>query len=229
MLKTTFKKIVCFILCLILAACNLQPVHVPHIIDNIPQRVQYICSQTQNLSPKVLALALIAYNKAQKDGYGDKHILTIIDYSNPSTRNRFWVIDLDHNKVLFREMVAHGENSGDLYATNFSDNIDSKQSSIGVFVTAKDSYFGRHGYSLRIKGLEPGYNSNAWSRAIVIHAAPYVCPEFLQKNGFVGRSWGCPAINPRDIKNVINTIRGGTIIFAYANVPDWLQHSYYLH
>jgi hypothetical protein len=216
-----------FALCL--TACQLQKPHIPHIVDNVPDRAKVLAAQTQYLSPKVAALALYAYNNAQKAGYGERHILTIIDYSRPSDCNRFWVIDLDHNKVLFKELVAHGINSGDLYATNFSDSINSRASSVGMYMTAPQAYYGRHGYSLRLEGLEPGFNGNAWSRSIVIHPAPYVCKEFIAQHGIVGRSWGCPALNPKDVKKIISTIKGGTLIFAYANDPKWLQQSKFLH
>ncbi len=224
-----FNRLACLLLMVCLSACQLQKPHIPHYVDNVPQRAKIIASQTQYLSPKVTALALYAYNNAQYAGYGEKHILTIIDYSQPSDYNRFWVIDLDHNKVLFKELVAHGINSGELYATKFSDGIDSKASSIGMYVTAPNAYVGRHGYSLRLSGLEPGFNGNAWSRAIVIHAAPYVCNEFINVHGIAGRSWGCPALNPKDSKRIINTIRGDTLIFAYANNPRWLAHSRFLN
>jgi hypothetical protein len=229
MLKSLAKIIwpifaVCFF-----TSCTLKPVHTPYYVDNISQRAQYIAAQTCYLTPKVVALALIAYNKVQAQGYGEKHILTIIDYSDPSNHNRFWVIDLSTNKVLFRELVAHGIGSGELYATHFSDKIDSRTTSIGMYITAQNDYHGRHGHSLRLKGLEAGFNGNAWSRAIVIHSAPYVCNQFIQKHGFVGRSWGCIALNPKDINQIIATLKGGTLIFAYANDPNWLNHSNLLH
>lgn len=229
MLNKIFRKMFLSVLLVMLAACALYRTHTPHYVDNIPLRAQIIAKQTRNLSPKVVALALVAYNKAQSEGYGDKHILTIIDYSAPSTRHRFWVINLDTNKVLFKELVAHGMGSGELYATKFSDQIDSKETSIGMYMTAPEAYDGRHGYSLRLKGLEPGFNTNAWSRAIVIHSAPYVCDGFIKQHGFAGRSWGCPALNPKDIRAIINTIKGGSLIFAYANNPQWLNHSKFLN
>ena len=230
MFKSFLKIIiVAFIFGLGSTSCTIQNRHVPQYVENIPQRAQYIASQSHYLSPKLVVMALNAYNKAQSLGYGEKHILTIIDYSEPSTCSRFWVIDLNTNKILFQELVAHGQGSGSLYATNFSDQINSKSTSVGVYLTAPSPYYGRHGYSLRLKGLEPGFNGNAWTRAIVLHSAPYVCQSFAHTHGFVGRSWGCPALNPKDIKQIINVLKGNTLIFAYGNNPDWLKHSHFLN
>ena len=225
-------KIILWILLILglvgLSACSLRQPHIPHYVDNIPQRAQSLAAQTKYLSPRLAALALFAYNNAQRAGYGDKHILTIIDYSAPSSRHRFWVINMDTNTILFKELVAHGVGSGELYAVKFSNRIDSKETSIGMYLTAPEAYEGRHGYSLRLDGLEPGFNSNAWSRAIVVHAAPYVCDGFIQQHGFAGRSWGCPALDPRNVHAIIATIKGGSLIFAYGKDPTWLRHSRFL-
>lgn len=218
-------------LVLLLNGCVTQSAHrhTPQYIDHIPYRAAFLVAQTQDLTVRVATLALQAYNKAQAAGYGDKHILTIIDYSEPSTEHRFWVIDLDSNKVLFHELVAHGVGSGALYATRFSDQINSKETSIGLFLTAQNPYRGRHGESLHLQGLEPGFNGNVWARSIVIHAAPYVCDQFVHQHGMVGQTWGCPALNAKDVRQIINTIKGGTLLFAYANDPNWLQHSRFLN
>jgi hypothetical protein len=214
-----------------LSGCDtlFAPAHQPHIVNQIPQRAQHIANQTVGLSPQIVALALKAYNKAQLQGYGEKHILTIINYSRASTNNRFWVINLDSNKVLFRELVSHGIGSGDLYATKFSDTVNSRETSLGMYMTAKDGYKGRHGYALRLYGLEPGFNGNAHARAIVIHGAPYLCPAFIKEHGIAGRSWGCPALDPKQLKQIINTIRGNTLVFAYGNDPKWLKRSKFLN
>ena len=216
---------------LLLACCATQSAHhrVPHYIDHIPERAIIIAQQTRYLTPQIVVLALHAYNKAQAAGYGEKHILTIIDYAEASTHNRFWVIDLDRNKVLFRELVAHGMGSGMLYATRFSDQINSKTTSIGLFVTAATDYRGRHGRALRLRGLEPGFNGNAWTRAIVIHAGSYVSDRFIHAHGYVGCTWGCPALSAKDLNQIIATIKGGTLVFAYANDANWLAHSKFLH
>jgi len=227
-----FNRLILFICTLLITCCVTQPgyQHVPHYLDHIPERASALAAQTRYLTPSLASLALTAYNKAQAAGYGGgKHILTIIDYSEPSTRNRIWVIDLDSNKVLFRELVAHGIGSGMLYATQFSDQVNSKTSSIGMYQTANNDYRGRHGHALRLQGLEPGFNGHALHRAIVVHAAPYVCDSYIKKYGYTGCTWGCPALNPKDINQIIATIKGGTLLFAYANDPNWLAHSRFLH
>ncbi len=187
-----------------------------------------ILHQAQHLDPKVLDLGLTAYKCARQRGLDKKGILTIIDYSKPSTQKRLWVIDLNQNKVSFSEHVAHGQGSGDNYAKYFSDRNASHQSSLGVFLT-KNTYFGHKGYSLRLAGLEKGYNAHALQRAIVMHGASYATPSFIAKVGRLGRSWGCPAISPKLVKPTINKIKNGTLVFAYYPKREWLQGSHFLH
>jgi hypothetical protein len=179
------------------------------------------------LDPKVLNLALRAASAAWERGVGAKHLLTVIDYSLPSTRRRLWVLDLEHDKVLFHELVAHGKGSGDNYATRFSDEEGSLQSSLGLF-EATTTYRGQHGYSLRLKGLEEGFNERALERSIVIHGAWYVTEAFAAQHGRLGRSWGCPALDRAVAKEVIDTIKGGTLVFAYYPDEKWLSESRFL-
>jgi hypothetical protein len=124
-----------------------------------------------------------------------------------------WVIDLSSNRLLFHEYVAHGSGSGGNSASRFSNRDGSHQSNIGLMKTA-ETYSGKHGYSLKLDGLERGWNSNARSRAIVIHAADYVSEAFIQANGRLGRSWGCPALRPEISRKVIDTIKGGSLVFG---------------
>jgi hypothetical protein len=224
------KPLVLSVLTGLLPACvsNAPPKHIPYVVNDINQRAKIIAAQDRNLRSSVVKLALKAYNRAQMDGYGDSHHLTIIDYSLPSTTTRMWVIDLHTNRILFREKVAHGVGSGELYATKFSDQVNSRQSSIGMYLTAEDGYVGRHGYALRLQGLEPGFNQHAMERAIVLHSAPYISDEYIERHGYLGQSWGCPAINPKDLHRVVNTIKGRSLLFAYANVPNWLHQSRFL-
>jgi hypothetical protein len=154
--------------------------------------------------------------------------LTLIDYSLPSTQPRLWVFDLRSGRVLFKELVAHGRNSGDNMATRFSDVMESRESSLGLFRTA-DSYVGHNGYSLRLDGLEPGFNSHARERAIVMHGAPYVDPAVAKTNGRLGRSWGCPALREAVARQVIDTVRDGGVIFSYYPDPAWLKASTFLN
>jgi hypothetical protein len=154
--------------------------------------------------------------------------LTLIDYSLPSTTPRLWVFDLRTGKLLFNELVAHGRNSGDNMATRFSDAMESRETSLGLFRTA-DTYVGHNGYSLRLDGLEPGFNGNARERAIVMHGAPYVDAKVAQANGRLGRSWGCPALRDAVARQVIDTVRDGGVIFSYYPDPAWLKTSKFLN
>jgi hypothetical protein len=124
------------------------------------------------------------------------------------------VIDLSTKKVLFHELVAHGKGSGDNYARRFSNEHQTRASSLGLFLT-KGTYEGKHGYSLKLRGLEPGVNDKAEARAIVMHAASYVSEAFAAKHGRLGRSWGCPALDERVAKRLIDAIKGESLLFAY--------------
>jgi L,D-transpeptidase-like protein len=154
--------------------------------------------------------------------------LTLIDYSLPSTTPRLWVFDLGTGKLLFNELVAHGRNSGDNMATQFSDAMESRETSLGLFRTA-DTYVGHNGYSLRLDGLEPGFNGHARERAIVMHGAAYVDANTAKANGRLGRSWGCPALREAVARQVIDTVRGGGVIFSYYPDPAWLKASKFLN
>ncbi|WP_447934221.1 murein L,D-transpeptidase catalytic domain family protein [Stenotrophomonas lactitubi] len=150
--------------------------------------------------------------------------LSVIDYSRPSTEPRMWVFDLARQRLLFEEWVAHGRNSGENRTEHFSNRDGSFMSSLGAF-TAQETYMGGNGYSLRLAGLEPGFNDRARARAIVIHGAPYVNPSTAQLQGRLGRSLGCPAVRLSVAKPLIDALRGGTMVFAYYPDQDWLKHS----
>jgi L,D-transpeptidase-like protein len=149
-----------------------------------------------------------------------KDVLTIVDYSQPSTQKRLYVIDLKTDQLLFNTRVAHGKNSGLLYSDQFSNEARSNQSSLGVFVTNDDTYVGHHGTSLRIKGLEEGINDKVASRAVVIHSAWYMGDDFLKTHGYGGRSNGCLAVSKLDINKVIELTVGRSVIFSYAPQED---------
>lgn len=183
--------------------------------------------QKTHLKPQVAKLAIMAYGRAKQRGFAKKGIITIIDYSLPSSQKRMWVLDLVHHKLLYHTLVAHGKNTGNLTANSFSNQAGSLKSSIGVFQTG-NTYVGHKGYSLRLLGLENNFNSNAMSRAIVVHGAAYVNENFARSHGRLGRSWGCPAIAPNLAKPVINTIKGGSVVFAYYPDKNWLSKSAFL-
>jgi hypothetical protein len=168
------------------------------------------------LSPQALAAALDAVSCAHARGVsGRANLLTLIDYSLPSTAPRLWVFDLEHGKVLFHELVAHGAGSGDNYAVRFSNVDASRQTSLGLFLTG-GTYEGGNGYSLRLRGLDPGINDLAEYRAIVMHGAWYVSPDQIRRYGRLGRSWGCPALPKAIAPRVIDTIKDGTFLFAWS-------------
>lgn len=177
-----------------------------------------------NLNPVVLQLAVNAMQCAIDNGLSPASKLSVIDYSLASTQARLWVFDLQTGRLLFNELVAHGKNSGDNYAKSFSNQLGSLQSSLGLFVT-KDTYDGSNGYSLRMEGLDQGFNDKAMERAIVFHGAPYVNPEHIEKFGRIGRSWGCPAVNAGVAKKVIDTIKGEQFLFSYYPDKRWLSSS----
>ncbi|MGB0432550.1 MAG: murein L,D-transpeptidase catalytic domain family protein [Bacteroidia bacterium] len=156
------------------------------------------------------AIGRIEHNKAVKKNA----LMVIIDFSLPSTKERFYVIDLKNKKLNYHTLVAHGRNTGENMAKNFSNVNGSKKSSLGLFVTA-ETYTGKHGYSLKLDGLDKGINDNARERLIVIHGADYVTPEFAKQQGRLGRSWGCPALPPVHTKKIINAIKGRYPLFAY--------------
>src|SRR5688572_26531185 len=185
--------------------------------------------ETSGISTSVLQLAIAAVSCAVNSGAIETpRTLTVIDYSLPSTEQRLWVFDVPSGRVLFKELVAHGRNTGENRATSFSDVMNSRQSSLGLFVT-RETYVGSNGYSLRMDGLEPGFNGNALDRAIVMHGAPYVDPALAKQQGRIGRSWGCPALREAVARDVIDTVRGGGVIFSYYPDKDWLTHSRFLN
>jgi hypothetical protein len=168
-------------------------------------------------------VSFAAFNKAYQ-GYmnlkkagklNDNNVISIADFSLISTAKRLWVIDLAQRKVLFNTQVAHGQGSGGDYATVFSNTDQSHQSSIGFYVT-KSTYCGKHGCSLKIAGMDKGFNDNAEARNVVIHPANYCSPSYVNQNKKLGRSWGCPAVSPELAQPIINTIKDGTMLFVYA-------------
>jgi hypothetical protein len=174
-----------------------------------------------------LDLALRAYACGSARGEFAQPVLTLIDYSRPSTAPRLWVLDLAEGRVRFHTLVAHGQGSGLARAVAFSNDPGSKQSSLGLFRT-DEVYEGTHGYSLRLVGLESGVNDLAYPRNIVIHGADYATATFASRHGRLGRSWGCPALDPAVHRNVIDAIRGGSALFAYYPDAHWLASSPYL-
>ncbi|MBE0662415.1 MAG: murein L,D-transpeptidase catalytic domain family protein [Bacteroidales bacterium] len=173
----------------------------------------------------LLHLALSGYDLLKQDNFINRpEVITIIDFSLPSTSERLWVIDLDQAKVLFHSLVSHGRNSGELMAENFSNTPGSFTSSPGFYTTG-ETYFGQHGLSLKLNGLEKGINDKARERAIVIHGADYVTPDFISKHGRLGRSHGCPAVPTQLSKEIIETIKDGSCLFIYVPKDSYTSKS----
>ena len=156
--------------------------------------------------------------------FNNENLITIIDFSKPSTEKRFFIIDLKNQKLLHHILVAHGKNSGFNEAEKFSNTNQSKQTSLGIFTTA-ETYIGKHGYSLRLDGLEKGVNDNARKRAIVVHGAKYVSADFIEDHGRLGRSWGCPAIPVEFTSEIIDLIKNGSCFYIYADDENYLNNS----
>ncbi|WP_397458893.1 murein L,D-transpeptidase catalytic domain family protein [Pseudomonas asplenii] len=180
------------------------------------------------LNPLVLKNALNAMQCAVRQGHEQSERLAVIDYSLPSTARRLWIFDLRKKTLVLRDLVAHGQKSGENFATRFSNREGSYQSSIGLFRT-QESYEGSHGYSLRMDGLEPGFNDRARDRDIVIHAADYVSPLWSKREGRIGRSQGCPAVRPQVAKQVVDKLKDGQFMFSWYPDRHWLKSSAYLN
>jgi len=195
--------------------------------QNLSTKINHLSKKAPQLRKKVLTLAVMAYQKALTHGNVKKSVLTVIDYSLPSWKQRMWVFDIKTERLLYNTYVAHGKNSGLDIPHQFSNRFSSKQTSLGTYVT-KGTYIGSKGYSLNLEGLEKGFNDNAYVRRVVIHGAWYVEPDFIKRSGRAGRSWGCPSIAQTLARPVINTIKGGSIVFAYYPDRNYLSHSGYV-
>ncbi|MDR7130868.1 hypothetical protein J2X69_003227 [Algoriphagus sp. 4150] len=173
-------------------------------------------------SKEVFTLAIQGWNKMK--GNLKSKVLTVIDFSLPSTAKRMWVIDPEKGEILLNSVVSHGRNSGDLMASAFSNQPESFKSSLGFYTTA-ETYSGKHGYSLRLDGLEKGFNDQARNRAIVIHGADYAKEEFAKTVGRLGRSLGCPALPSELSAEAIDLIKDGSLLFIFGNDDDYLTKS----
>ncbi len=195
-------------------------------LKHAPFRVDESAYTRSGLRPEVLKQALTAYDNAYANGDVKRSTLTVVDYSMPSDQKRMWVIDLRTGKVLHHVLVSHGSGSGGRNSTEFSNRDSSHQTSIGVMKTG-ETYSGKHGYSMRMDGLEEGFNDQVRNRAIVMHSASYVNDE-RARNKSVGRSWGCLAMDKKVSADVIDTVKNGTLVVSYYPDPKWQQQSEYL-
>jgi len=211
----------------LLAVCLFVP-RAANASDASFTRTDFDKSELGSIETEIFDLALGAASCAVKSGaVSEPRTLTVIDYSKPSTEKRLWVFDLTSRELIYEELVAHGQGSGENLASHFSNDAESHRTSLGLFKTA-DTYVGKNGYSLRLDGLDKGVNDHARDRAIVMHGAPYVSDTFARANGRLGRSWGCPAVSADVARQMIDRVKGGGLVFAYYPDANWLKTSKYL-
>ena len=220
----TFMRRLCLAAITLCATCG------PALAAGSNNQILYskLTKAAPDLNPTVLKSALNAVQCAVSSGDRQATHLAVIDYSQPSTARRLWIFDLSKRTLVLRDLVAHGQKSGENFATQFSNRMGSYQSSLGLFRT-QESYEGSHGYSLRMDGLEPGFNDRARDRDIVIHAADYVNPLWSERQGRIGRSQGCPAVRPQVARQVIDKLKDGQFMFAWYPDQRWLKSSAYLN
>ena len=191
---------------------------------NVYQNISYEPNQdTIPFEPFALAMRGFMHLKHTQE-LTDTQFISIIDFSKYCNKKRLWVLDLVHQKVKFNEWVAHGKRSGNDYATTFSNRHNSQKSSLGFYVTG-GTYWGRNKFSLKLHGLEKSFNSNAFSRGIVIHGANYISNNIVNRNERIGRSFGCPAVSKSSNNRIINTIKGGSCLFIYHPTSYYLNNS----
>lgn len=177
----------------------------------------YSNAKNSGLSAHVLKAALNSYDWAKTHTkIHNQNVLTVVDYNLPSTAKRLWVLNLKTDKVLMHTLVAHGHNSGLNYATHFSNANNSHETSLGIYETSSNPFYGEHGRALKVRGLESGVNNNAFKRAIEIHGSKYVSPSVAAEYGRIGRSYGCFAVGFNKVQKLINYTKGGSVLFAYA-------------
>jgi hypothetical protein len=179
----------------------------------------------KGMSEQAFLYAVDGYEKLNRNGkLNDSRYLTIIDFSQPSAKKRLFILDMQENKLVYQSLVAHGKNSGKSYAETFSNIPESLQSSLGFYRTGA-TYTGASGLSLKLHGLEKGINDNAERRAIVMHGADYVSEDIVNAQGYIGRSFGCPALPRAITEPIIQTIKGGSCLFIYAPNKKYVKAS----
>ena len=211
---------------------NINDTTILSINSNTESQTEAIETDYYSMNLNVLGLSKTAFSYAmkgfnflmQQGRLSKDNIISIVDFSQPSSKKRLFVIDMDNLRVLFNTYVAHGVNSGKEYANRFSNTPESNQSSLGFYET-KSTYQGGNGYSLRLEGLEKGINDNAEKRDIVIHGAEYVDESLIRSQGYIGRSWGCPALPEKLHKPIIDKIKNGSCLFIYSPNNAYLKTS----
>jgi len=221
------KKIIIYTLILLTPIMNNADVIDFHLINDT-NRITYnvLNLAGKGLSTTIFNIAMKGHANLGKSGrLLNQDIITIVDYSQSSNAKRFYVIDLKNMKLLFNTYVAHGRNTGQEFATSFSNNEGSLKSSLGFYITEEPTIGMHTGFALLINGIEKGFNDNALRRSIIFHAADYVSEHFIKMNGRLGRSLGCPALPPECNKAIIETIKGGSCLFVYYPNETYINHS----
>lgn len=181
--------------------------------------------ENYGLSKKAWQYAIKGYQKLLTKGrIENTDVITICDFSLSSRQKRLFIIDLKNGELLLNTYVAHGRKSGMEYARSFSNKANSHQSSLGFYIT-RNQYYGENGLSLRLDGIDKGFNDKALKRNIVVHGSEYANDEFLNTNSFLGRSYGCPAVPEGDIENIVNTIKEGSCFFIYYPAKKYITSS----
>jgi hypothetical protein len=207
---------------------KVTPSNIDAYISDVYSQIDF--GKGQKLNPEVFNKAMVGYLNLQAAGKLNKNrqILSVADFTKSSTQNRLWIIDMKSKKVIYNTYVAHGQGSGMDIPTNFSNEDGTHASSLGFYVTS-ETYMGAHGNSLRLNGMDKGFNDAALARGIVMHAADYVSKSNIAGQGRLGRSWGCPAVAPELAQPIINLIKGGTCLFIYHSTPKYQKTAYWMN
>jgi len=203
-------------------------VKIEHYVSSLYNQIDF--SQSNRLSYDVFSKAYRGYLNLRNEGKvnREKEIISVCDFSLPSTEKRMWIIDLAKKKVIFNTYVAHGQGSGEDGNLSFSNKNSTHKSSLGFYVTG-DTYEGEHGTSLHLFGMDEGFNDAAFDRGIVVHGAKYVCEGYINQKDRLGRSWGCPAVPAALSLPIINTIKDSTCLFIYYPEAKYLKTAYWLN
>ncbi len=198
-------------------------------VNEVQNYYDSLKSLNEKPSYELFSSGLKGYSKLNSEGHISKQrYLSLIDFTLSANERRLWVIDLKTMSVVHNSLVSHGKKSGNEFALKFSNKVNSNMSSLGFYITG-NTYYGKHGYSLYLDGMENGFNDKARERAIVIHSANYATWAFIKKYGRLGRSFGCPALPPKKGKDIINTMKEGSCLFIYFPSERYLKESKYFN
>lgn len=219
------RKIILIAFTVVLTLTSASPIeNTNSMVSKSAASAFYERIKSSGINNEAFELGLNGYYRLMARGVlKNKNYLTIADMSLSANEERLYVIDVKQQKILFHTFVAHGMESGEEYATKFSNIESSHQTSLG-FYKISETYDGKHGLSIRLDGLEKS-NNLARDRAIVIHQADYVSREFIARNGRLGRSFGCPALPEENYEDIVNTIKDGSCLFIYYPDENYLEDS----